>query len=234
MNKLGALAVLVLLSIPVGSGADVYKCVSKDGIVKFSDQPCSPDAEVAFPTPDTSFDHVIGNGGVYPEPVPVDRFDIEDLTAHAKKIGKCIITGEQNNTAFYRGTPGQALLEWYIQLNFGPSYKKKKYVVRLTYKGASDGTSMYVWLDSFTVKKNGQLYDPSTVSGSKKYIKKGTGRWCIEPKLKNQPSLLRLKRVPRCTGILLGTRWPKPWSVRAELMPMRMCIGLAQNTSMTK
>ena len=103
------------------------------------------------------------------------------------------MVGEQNNTANYGGTPGQELLEWYVQLNFGPTYKKRKYGVRLTYKGESNGRSLWVWLDSFAVKRSGKPYDPSSMSGSKKYIKTGTGRWIIEPGLKNQSSLLKLK-----------------------------------------
>ena len=158
--------------------ADIYKCVSEDGVTKYSDVPCAENAEVAFETASLNFDEVIGNASPYPKlPVPPSRVDVKDIIAHAKKIGSCIIPDEYNNTTIDRSSPMMPV--WRIELHFGPADDEKMYVVEMEYGRKGTNKGLFVWLHSFTVKKDLKLYDAPSMRNVKTFKKMGTGRWEI-------------------------------------------------------
>jgi hypothetical protein len=174
---------LVILTMLLGSTAfaDIYKCVSDNGVVKFSDAPCSKKAEVAFKTGARNFDAVIGNASPYPElPIPKSRFDIEDIVAHAKRIGGCIITGEYNNKVIRRLVPKPAHIEYYVELHFGPESEKKRFEIHMLYRRDITYDGMYVWLNSFDIYKNGKPYDSPAMAGVETFKKMGVGRWEVK------------------------------------------------------
>ena len=158
--------------------ADVYKCVSEDGVVKFSDEPCGTNAKLSFQTSKLKFDDVIGNASPYTkQPVPASKIDGNDFVAHARKIGKAILPYEYNNSVDNLTAP--MMPGWNIQLNFGPDNKKKMYVIRMQYGRYPTSDGIYVWLNTISVKKNGKPYNPPAMSDVKTFKKMGTGRWEI-------------------------------------------------------
>jgi Domain of unknown function (DUF4124) len=180
--------VIVFLSLGATAAADIYKCVSEDGVVKFSDEPCSKKAEVAFETEELNVDAAIGNASPYPQiPIPASQFDTEDMMAHAKKIGRCIISGEHNNTARFEKYPYRGDITYRVYLHFGPPSDDWRYTVKLTYevKGRFEGT--YVWLESIEVQKHREPYDPQSMSNVKTFKKMGVGKWKIKHKGSDWP-----------------------------------------------
>lgn len=159
--------------------ADIYKCVLDDGTVKFSDVPCSTDDQVAFDSKEAmTFDEVIGDGFPYPE-MPMDRKLIrtQDIVAHAKKIGECIISFEYiNSVDVFEFMPYGS--SWKIDLFFGPG-NKRKYSITMWYSSLStENRGTYVYLEAFQTYKGNRLFDPSSMDGAKKFIKeKTTGHW---------------------------------------------------------
>jgi hypothetical protein len=173
-------AILVVLLGSTAS-ADIYKCVSEDGIVKFSDEPCSKKAEVAFKTDGQNFDAVIGNASPYPKlPVPESQFDTEKIVAHAKKIGRCIITGEYNNEVLHHPYPNPARSEYYVELHFGPKSDKKRFEVHMIYRTEYQYKGMYMWLDKIFISKKGKSYDPPSMADVQTFKKMGVGKWEIQ------------------------------------------------------
>ena len=178
MRLHACLLILILLPASTAS-ADIYKCVSDNGAVKFSDTPCATDAEVAFETEELNFDDVIGNASPYPNsPVPVSRFDIKDIVPHSKKIGQCIITGEYNNATHLRQAIGRKTNKWHVDLYFGPENEKLRFTVRMTYRVIHriDNT-VSVWLNTIRVKRYRKLYDPPSMDNVKTFKKMSVGLW---------------------------------------------------------
>jgi hypothetical protein len=176
MKKLSCFYVIVMLFFAVPAFADIYKCVSDDGVVTYSDQPCASDAEVAFETENLNFDDAIGNASPYTEQlVPASKIDGEDFVAHARKIGKYIFPYEYNNSYVNQTTPMSR--GWRILLYFGPENNKRNYRVALEYGRKPTNQGIYVWLNSISVKKDGKPFDPPSMVNVKTYKKMGTGRW---------------------------------------------------------
>lgn len=170
---------LILLIPVLNSSADIYKCVSEDGVLTFSDEPCDSKAEVAFKTEEYDFDKAIGNGSPYPEqPVPPSKIWREDFKAHAKKIGKTILPYEYNNSVVDKTSP--LMPGWYIDLYFGSETNKKNYEISLHYGRNPSNKGVYVWLHSIVIKKDGKPYDPPSMVNVKTYKKMGSGRWEIK------------------------------------------------------
>jgi hypothetical protein len=176
MKRLLIVCLLALMLIAKIAWADVYKCVSDDGIIKFSDEPCGENAEISFRTSNLNFDDVIGNASPYTEqPVAASKIDGNDFVAHAKKIAKAILPYEYNNSYDNRTTPMSP--GWRIYLYFGPASNEKKFVIVMNYARYPTSNGIYVWLNSISVKKDGKPFDPDSMSDVTKYKKMGTGRW---------------------------------------------------------
>jgi hypothetical protein len=145
--------------------------------------------------PRRNFDAVIGNASPYPElPIPKSRFDIEDIVAHAKRIGGCIITGDYNNKVIRRLVPNPAHFEYYVELHFGPESEKKRFEIHMLYRRDITYDGMYVWLNSIHVFKKGKPYDSPAMAGVETFYVRLTGRHPDPPSLKTVASLTRLSR----------------------------------------
>lgn len=169
---------LILLLCAANAYGDIYKCVSSDGVVKFSDEPCSEKATVVFPSADRPFDEVIGNASPYPDqPVESYHMDDEVLERHARKIGRTIIPGETIRSIKRTKipmTPG-----WRATLYLGPEHDSERFVINLEYLVNQKPEGAYIWLNGFRVRKQGKPYDPPAMANTKKFKKIGTGNWEI-------------------------------------------------------
>ena len=170
---------VVLLSST--ASADIYKCVSDDGVVKFSDQPCAKEAEVAFKTNEQRFDEVIGNASPYPKlPILESQYDTDVIVAHAKKIGRCIITGEHINDVNHHPNLNLEHREYSVELHFGPDSDKNRFVVNLIYRSDYQYKGLYVRLNSIFVGRKGRPYDPPSMAEVQTFKKMGVGKWEIK------------------------------------------------------
>jgi hypothetical protein len=180
--------VIVLFGLGTMASADIFKCVSEDGVVKFSDEPCSKKAEVAFETEELNFDAAIGNASPYSNlPIPISQFNPEDMVTHAKKIGQTILQGEYNNNARLERYRSSRYWTSRVYLYFGPASDDWRYVVQMNYNEVRRFQDQYVWLDSIEVKKHGKPYDPPSMNNAKTFKKMGVGKWEIKHKGSNWP-----------------------------------------------
>lgn len=162
--------------------ADIYKCVSEDGTVKFSDEPCSNNAQVAFETEDSkTFDEIIGQGYPYPDmPLAPELITTGGIVAHAKKIAACIIPNEYIYAIEPRRSfkPGSGpTYSWDVDLYLGPE-DTKKYLIRLDYIDFPvKHKGMYVYLRKIEIFKEGHFFDPPSLSNVRKFKRVEKGRW---------------------------------------------------------
>lgn len=185
--RLYACVVILIACLGSTAAADIYKCV-EDGVVKFSDEPCSNKAEIAFETEDLDFDAAVGIGSPYPNlPIPVSRFDTEDMMTHAKRIGRCIITGEHNNHARFERYPYRGEITYRVYLYFGPASDDWRYTIKMTYEDIRRDKDRYVWLDSIEVREHSKPHDPQSMNNIKTFKKMGVGLWKIKNKGSNWP-----------------------------------------------
>lgn len=94
MKKTIALFLSAFILMADVTWANVYRCVSDDGTVRYSDQPCGGDAELFIEEEDCNLDVRIRRAYPFKE-LSVQSEDITDrLVSHAKKLGKCILPNE--------------------------------------------------------------------------------------------------------------------------------------------
>ena len=94
MRLIIAISLVSTILIPTIAFTDVYKCVSEDGVVTYSDQPCGEQADVFIRNSDLSVDDAIGNASPYTHPVTLARDIRSDVMLHARKVGRSIFPNE--------------------------------------------------------------------------------------------------------------------------------------------
>jgi hypothetical protein len=163
--------------------ANIYKCVSEDGVVTFSDEPCSSKAEVFINTPPKlSIDDVISTASPFTELLIDSNTINEDLVTHAKKIGKCILPEENYNSYMIRGGHRSARRypDWEIILKYGPPGNESKWKITIKYSVKPKNDIPRVWLKTIYVFLWGRYYDPPSLRNVKKMNRIRTGKWQVD------------------------------------------------------
>jgi hypothetical protein len=183
INRILASCLLAFILLIKPSFADIFKCVSDDGVVTFSDEPCGKNAEITFQKYTMSVDDAINLG---PIKTFTDRTYVRgirpDLEAHAKIIGSCILPNAKRNYLFVDRAGGQYYnpkIDWKISLFFGPQGYEREWNIDLFYKGRKE-KNITVWLNSITVTKDGRPFNPPSMHNVKKLKKVGTGKWVVQ------------------------------------------------------
>ena len=174
---------LAMLLVAEPSFANIYKCVSDDGVVTFSDQPCSTKAEVFINTPPAvSIDDVINQASPFAELYVESNTIDEALVAHAKKIGKSILPDEIYNSYMMRGGNRRARRypQWEVSLKYGPPGKESKWRIRLEYRVKPKDDIPRIWLKTIYIYLWGSYYDPPSMHNVKKMNRIKTGKWQVQ------------------------------------------------------
>lgn len=178
--------------------ADIYKCVSDDGVISFSDRPCGNDAEIIIKQSLPSVDDAVGvEIEPYLKPYTSKTYG-EYITNQAKRISRSILPGQwfiaselirvygpspRGSHSFpkpkpiYGTTPG-----WVIILFYGPESNVKKWelkfqFVSLVRKDIDGIARSVVFLKSISIKNNGEPFTPPTMHHVKNLKRIGTGKW---------------------------------------------------------
>jgi hypothetical protein len=187
-----------MILISTTAFADVYRCVSDDGVIKFSDEPCGKDAELIHDQPQTSLDEAL-SAEIEPflRPYTSETYG-KYITNQSKRIGRCILPDQWFNSSklirvygpsprdsysfpkpkpIYGTTPG-----WVIFLYYGPESNPKKWSIEFRYistirKDINGILKSFVLLKSISIKKDEIPFTPISMRDVKKFEKKGTGEW---------------------------------------------------------
>jgi hypothetical protein len=175
MNKFIGWVLPAIILFTGMAWANVYRCVSDDGTVRFSDQPCAGDAELFIEEEACDIDDSIRRANPLPD-LSFNTAGVNDrLAAHARKLGKCILPDEPyvSYNIDERRLPGR-YPSWEINVNFGDKDGRAKWKVTFKYDVRSKNRIDRIWMHTIDVRLTGYRHDP--------------------PSLKSVASLTRLSR----------------------------------------
>jgi len=161
---------------------EIYKCVSDNGTVKFSDEPCGKNSVVAFKTYVPSVDGAIASDVLER---CYDKTIVEcvskDLNSHAKRIADSILPRErfcsmyENHSSRNRELFDKKI-QWIISLYYGPEINKQQWIVEINYQVVFE-KNVSIHLNSISVDKDGEPFEPPTMNNLKKLKHVKRGKW---------------------------------------------------------
>ena len=171
--------ILAIFVTTAGAYAGIYKCVSENGVVTYSDHPCGKGEEV-IPNIDLSVDEAIGNASPYAEPVSFSYSIRYDVLRHAKKVGKSLFPNayliEENIGAEYQ--PKSPV--WTVFLSYGYRQYKYDYLkTELEYVGEKMGDKLFVRLKYIRINSSDLEIPMPALENSKKMEKDGHRGWHV-------------------------------------------------------
>lgn len=180
MRKTAALSCLCVLLFAAGAAADIYKCVSEEGTLTFSDRPCGPQATVAIPKTDFTVDEAIGSGGPYPAPVKYAKTIGQDIMAHAKLVGKSIFPNEYLKASDITeqskgGAPYWTVVLYYV--NREKEFNDSR--IELNYSGDQEGDRIFVRLTYMRFHRFDWASTPGTLAHAKKVKRNSHYGWHV-------------------------------------------------------
>lgn len=171
---------LAVMFIPACSCADIYRCTSDDGVVKFSDEPCGEKYEMMANAP--SIDQLIAQARPYKQPfLDPDRIT-SDLIACSQKIADGILPDEHYRT--YHVYEDEKKTKFTIYLLYVPEgfkannpNKYRIYEVKIKYQKRSKDRDYELWLISMSIKLGRSPFSPHTMERVKSLKKTGPAEW---------------------------------------------------------
>lgn len=155
MNKPIALCLSAFMLMAGVAWADVFRCVSDDGTVRYSDQPCAADAELFIEEEGCNIDDSIRRAHPFKD-LSVKSEDINDrLVAHAKKLGKCILP----NMTFKSYNVSEDSFRdvdhtWDISVNYGNREGRAKWTLTFYYNAKLKDGDRRIRMTTIFVRSN--------------------------------------------------------------------------------
>ncbi len=158
--------------------ADIYKCVSNEGIVTYSDEPCSPKSIIFRKT--VSLDALIVSVCPYRQAVSNSDTLTNDLLEISNKIGGYIVPDKLFNSSSVSTYDDLLSINWEVRVDFDCGRKINEsncFRIRFIYKSKKQDKQKTVWLKSIDVILWGNPYDPPAMLNIKGMRKTNIGRW---------------------------------------------------------
>ena len=154
MRRSILLCVFALLVFGKVAFADIFKCVSEDGVVTFSDQPCGEKAALVIHDKKLSVDEAIGNASPYPEPVIYSSNIDTDVLLHARKIGKSIFPNDMLKSHDLTTEHTGIYYSWKVFLSYVTPQKEHMWSrMVLDYRGDRKDDKILVRLKYISIKR---------------------------------------------------------------------------------
>jgi hypothetical protein len=164
------------------SFANIYKCISDNGVVTFSDQPCGDQAAIVFHDTNLSVDEAIGNASPYTQPVTYSSDIDTDVILHARKIGRSILPYE-NLTSYDISTEHTVLsYTWKVFLSYvSPKYEHAWSRIEMDYIGEPKDGGIFVRLKYISIKRFDWYTPVPTLKNVKKLKRDAHYGWHVIP-----------------------------------------------------
>ncbi len=184
-----ALTLLALMLLPSFSFANIYRCGSDSGVVTYSDVPCGNNAVVAFEKHVVGVEEAARRNVIQPNTNRGRYDDLEkDILAHAQEVGSCIFPDKKlNSFSIVKGGKPDNVIEWNISERFGSEEYKSEWDIKISYQGKLITDKFYksrtiktIRLKTIKVSKNGQSFDPISMSNLKAFRKIRNGEWIYQ------------------------------------------------------
>lgn len=174
------LIMLVMLSSPACSDADLYKCISDDGIVKYSDQPCGKKFETITSSP--TIDQLIASALPLQQPISDPDLIVGDLVACSKGISASILPKalfQYSNVNVNDKCSRYTIVlvyasEAYLAYNPGRS---RMYDIEIKFDKRKGDRHYELWLESISIKQDRRHFSPLAMEQVSNLKKLGPGRW---------------------------------------------------------
>lgn len=173
MNRWGAILILALLVIPAGPFADIFKCVSDDGVVKFSDRPCGKDNNVLGAR--QSLDDLIALALPLRQPLPDPDRITGDLLAHSQAIG-ALMCPRLPLYHPYVQVEDERHSAWEVRLIYTDD-GLPAWDIKIKYRKETKIDGYQLWLTSITVFRWNKPFSPPAMEQMTALKKIGPGEW---------------------------------------------------------
>jgi len=179
MKRILFCVAIIIISATVS--ADIYKCVSDDGVVTYSDEPCGPKSSVFGKT--MSLNKLIASVCPYDQPVfnPDDLSN--DLLEFSQKLGSYIVPDKIFNSSSVFSKEDPLSLNWNIHLSYdcGRKFNESGCIsITLLYERKKLKKQKPLSLKSIVIKQWGNPYDPPAMMNVKKMRKTDIGIWITD------------------------------------------------------
>lgn len=169
MRKWIAFLIAAMALAPGTVNATIYKCVSEDGVTRFSDSPCSTTAEVFIKDERMSIDEAVAQASPMAD-LTLSTPDIgAKLESHAKRFGKALFPSELLQTSKWSRyeLPGR-YPKWEVKLYYGKKGKGYKWAVHIAYGVRDKDDVLRIWLHTVNVRLTGTNFDPPSMTSAAK------------------------------------------------------------------
>ena len=173
MNRSRVFLIIALLVFPAGSPADIYKCVTDDGVVTFSDHPCGKENKVVIPG--QSLDDLIALARPYRQPLADPNRITNDLFAHSERIGARICPGLPLVDREVQ-VKNERRSEWDVSLRYADD-GLPAWHIRINYRKKTNIDGYEIWLRSITVLRWYKPFSPPAMEQATALKKIGPGEW---------------------------------------------------------
>ncbi|MBU2630131.1 MAG: DUF4124 domain-containing protein, partial [Proteobacteria bacterium] len=173
-----------MMLMTTSASANIFKCVSEDGVITFSDIPCNKDAQLFIHDTKLSVDEAIGNASPYKHPVIYSGYIDQDLILHARKIGNSIFPDKRLEDKAISAERIANKQTWRVCLSYGSIENKFDYArIQLNYVGESegDGEKVFVRLKYIAIKRFDWMTPLPTLKNVKKLKADAHYGWHVIP-----------------------------------------------------
>lgn len=168
MLKRSCAFLLLMVCFAGAAQADIYRCVSEDGTVRFSDTPCLDTAEVFYKENKVSIDEAVALASPLKDLTLNSPHLISEIVAHARIIGNTLFPSEQfNDTSWRRHKAGSRYPHWIVMLYYGKKDNKPKWAVNVNYGVQRKNGVIRIWMHTIYVRLTGTLFDPPSIESAK-------------------------------------------------------------------
>ncbi len=179
----GIAALVLIPSIvlsPVQLWADIYRCVSDDGVVTYSDHPCGRDAKVIYRKYEMSVDDAARRDIIKPGTDRSDMWAVEkDIKDHACQIARIIVPDQRLHYIYIKRdgkVEDEIPVDWRVTVPWGPEEDILNSSIEFYYRGKKNGR-LNVWLHSLQTLSDRRPYDPLAMKDVRQFKKAGLGQW---------------------------------------------------------
>jgi hypothetical protein len=181
MNKFMVLSLVGVLLWAGMAGANVYRCVSDDGTVRFSDQPCADDAELFIKEEGCDIDDRIRRA--YPfKDLSLKSDDISDrLSAHARKLASCILPSK--NYKSYNVSESHfrdKYHDWNVTVEYKDSDGKGKWSLIFYYDVPPEDRTRRVHMSAIIVRYLHGYHDLPLLENINSLSRRSKGKYSVE------------------------------------------------------
>jgi len=161
MKKIALYIIICQLYVFSACYAEIFKCISEDGVSIFSDQPCGNNSKVLFQDDSNlTIDAAIGNGSPFSKSVVYSNSMETDIKFHAKRIGQRIFPDNVLKSDDISESKSTLVYTWLVYLSYySPTDRRVWNKIVMEYTGAHKDGKIIVQLKKINLDRYDRLFN---------------------------------------------------------------------------